>query len=50
MTNLLEERLRHSNITIRKFNMKYYGEETAILQEVYNKAWDENMGFKNMTR
>ncbi|HEY0175579.1 MAG TPA: hypothetical protein VGC08_04315 [Pedobacter sp.] len=41
----LEERLTRSNITIRKINMKKFKEESLKLREVYNKAWDKNMGF-----
>jgi hypothetical protein len=50
MLKVLEERLLRSNITIRKINMKNYGEEVARLREVYNKAWDKNLGFVAMTR
>lgn len=41
----LEERLKRNGITIRKINMKKFKEEAAKLREVYNKAWDKNMGF-----
>ncbi|QNK63814.1 GNAT family N-acetyltransferase [Pedobacter sp. PAMC26386] len=41
----LQERLTRSNITIRKINMKKFQEEAESLREVYNKAWDKNMGF-----
>jgi len=41
----LQERLKRSNITIRKINMKKFKEEAESLREVYNKAWDKNMGF-----
>ena len=41
----LQERLKRSNITIRKINMKKFKEEADSLREVYNKAWDKNMGF-----
>jgi hypothetical protein len=41
----LEERLKRSEITIRKINMKKFKEEAAKLREVYNGAWDKNMGF-----
>jgi hypothetical protein len=41
----LEERLKRSNITIRKINMKNFKQEANSLREVYNKAWDKNLGF-----
>jgi len=41
----LEERLTRSDITIRKINMKKFKEEANNLREVYNGAWDKNMGF-----
>lgn len=41
----LEERLKRNNIVIRKVNLKNFKEESAALREVYNKAWDKNMGF-----
>lgn len=41
----LEDRLKRNNILIRKINMKNFKQEAASLREVYNKAWDKNMGF-----
>ncbi|MDR6782218.1 GNAT superfamily N-acetyltransferase [Pedobacter africanus] len=41
----LEERLTRNNIVIRKINLKNFKQEAAALREVYNKAWDKNMGF-----
>ncbi|TDQ11650.1 hypothetical protein [Pedobacter metabolipauper] len=41
----LEDRLKRSNITIRKINMKNFKQEANSLREVYNKAWDKNTGF-----
>ncbi|WP_316811864.1 hypothetical protein [Pedobacter heparinus] len=41
----LEERLKRNNIVIRKINLKNFKQEAASLREVYNKAWDKNMGF-----
>jgi GNAT superfamily N-acetyltransferase len=49
LLGLLEERLRRSDITIRKINLKNFREETARLREVYNAAWDKNLGFVAMT-
>ena len=41
----LEDRLKRSEITIRKINMKNFKKESESLREVYNKAWDKNTGF-----
>lgn len=41
----LEDRLKRNNIVIRKINLKNFKQEAAALREVYNKAWDKNMGF-----
>jgi hypothetical protein len=41
----LEERLTRSQITIRKINMKNFKQDAERLREVYNGAWDKNMGF-----
>lgn len=44
----LTERLKRSNVTIRKVNLKDFKNEAAKLREVYNKAWDKNSGFVPM--
>jgi GNAT superfamily N-acetyltransferase len=49
MLDVLETRLRRSNIIIRKVNLKNFKEEVAKLREVYNTAWDKNLGFVAMT-
>jgi GNAT superfamily N-acetyltransferase len=49
MLDLLQERLRRSDITIRKINLRNFREEVAQLREVYNAAWDKNLGFVAMT-
>jgi hypothetical protein len=49
MLGLLEQRLRRSNIVIRRIDLKNFREETARLREVYNAAWDKNLGFVAMT-
>jgi GNAT superfamily N-acetyltransferase len=50
---LLEERLlsrlRQKNITIRHVNKKDLAHEARNVREVYNAAWDKNMGFVPMT-
>lgn len=45
----LQERLTRSNIVIRKIDVKNFKQETAAIREVYNKAWDKNLGFVPMT-
>ncbi|MBK0378767.1 GNAT family N-acetyltransferase [Mucilaginibacter segetis] len=46
----LQDRLtRNSGITIRKINLKNFKQEADALREVYNKAWDKNLGFFPMT-
>lgn len=45
----LQDRLKRSDVTIRKVNLKKFKEEAAALREVYNTAWDKNMGFFPMT-
>jgi GNAT superfamily N-acetyltransferase len=44
----LQERLKRSKIVIRKVNMKNFKEEANALRDVYNSAWDKNMGFVPM--
>jgi GNAT superfamily N-acetyltransferase len=50
---LLEERLlsrlRQKNIIIRHVNKKDLAHEARNVREVYNAAWDKNMGFVPMT-
>jgi GNAT superfamily N-acetyltransferase len=41
----LEARLNRSGITIRRINMKNFKADADKLREVYNGAWDKNMGF-----
>jgi GNAT superfamily N-acetyltransferase len=50
MLERLKERLqRNSNVVIRKINLKKFKEEADKLRDVYNHAWDKNMGFFPMT-
>lgn len=50
---MLEERLlsrlRQNNITIRPVNKKDLPNEANKVREVYNAAWDKNLGFVPMT-
>lgn len=45
----LEERLKRSGIILRMINIKDFKNEAAKIKQVYNKAWDANMGFVPMT-
>jgi len=45
----IEERLQRNDIILRKINMKKFKEECNAVREVYNKAWDKNLGFVPMT-
>ncbi|WP_347156849.1 hypothetical protein [Pontibacter chitinilyticus] len=49
MTDLLVQRLEQKGITLRNINMKKFKEEAASLREIYNAAWDKNLGFVPMT-
>lgn len=45
----LEERLNRSGIKIRQMNLKDFKNETERIREIYNKAWDKNLGFVPFT-
>lgn len=45
----LKQRLANKNITIRPLNLKNFKQEAKNLREVYNSAWDKNLGFVPMT-
>jgi len=45
----LLERLKRKNISIRSLNRKDYKNEVVKIREVYNKAWENNMGFVPLT-
>jgi hypothetical protein len=45
----LIQRLAKRNIVVRTINMKDFKNEAVKLREVYNAAWDNNMGFVPMT-
>ncbi|WP_343688249.1 hypothetical protein [Chitinophaga sp.] len=49
MMQLLENRLAQRNIVVRKINLKRFDEEVVKIREIYNKAWDKNLGFVPMT-
>lgn len=41
----LIKRLAQKNITIRKVNLKDFKNEVKKIREIYNSAWDKNLGF-----
>jgi len=45
LANAIEERLKRKNIVIRCVNMKNFKSEAKKIKEVYNKAWEKNLGF-----
>jgi GNAT superfamily N-acetyltransferase len=49
LQNAIEERLTRHGITIRPVNVKDFKNEVTKLREVYNAAWDHNLGFVPMT-
>ncbi len=46
----LTKRLAAKNIMIRPISLKNFKREVASLLEVYNNAWDKNLGFVPMTK
>lgn len=45
----LEDRLKRSGIVLRELDLKDFKNDARRIREVYNKAWDKNMGFVPMT-
>lgn len=45
LLEVLQNRLKRSGITIRQVNMKDFKNEAKKIREVYNAAWDKNLGF-----
>lgn len=45
----LEQRLKRHGITIRPVVVKDFAKEVTALRQVYNEAWDKNLGFVPMT-
>ncbi|MCW3106079.1 MAG: hypothetical protein JWQ09_585 [Segetibacter sp.] len=41
----LMKRLEQKNITIRPINVKDFKNEVSKVREIYNSAWDKNLGF-----
>lgn len=49
LSSKILERLNSKGIVIRTPNMKKFDEEIKKILQVYNKAWEKNMGFVPMT-
>lgn len=49
ITDALKNRLASRNITFRPVDLKNFTQEVANLREIYNSAWDKNLGFVPMT-
>lgn len=49
LKDALAERLKTRNIIVRPINMKKFDEEVKSIMQVYNSAWDKNLGFVPMT-
>jgi len=45
----IKERLERRGIVFRPINLKKFKEETDQIREIYNSAWDKNLGFVPMT-
>ncbi|MEJ7685352.1 MAG: hypothetical protein WKG06_47415 [Segetibacter sp.] len=43
------KRLEQKHITIRPINVKDFKNEVRKVREIYNSAWDKNLGFVPMT-
>lgn len=46
----LDDRLAKRGITIRQINLKDFKNEANRVREIYNQAWDRNLGFVPMTK
>lgn len=49
LSEMIRTRLGQKGIAIRPINLKKYKQEAARLREIYNAAWDKNLGFVPMT-
>ena len=49
LLDVLQSRLKNKGITIRQVDLKNFKQEAVKIREVYNKAWDKNLGFVPMT-
>ncbi|HWV72227.1 MAG TPA: hypothetical protein VN040_10950, partial [Pseudosphingobacterium sp.] len=49
LLDALENRLKRSNITLRMIDKKNLKKDIPKIKELYNSAWDQNLGFVPMT-
>ncbi len=49
LLDTLQQRLKRAGITIRKVDLKDFKNEVVKIRDVYNSAWDKNLGFVPMT-
>lgn len=49
LQDALKQRLAQKGITLRKVNIRQFKTEVPLIRDVYNKAWDKNLGFVPMT-
>jgi hypothetical protein len=49
LKDALLKRLEQKKITIRPINVKDFKNEVSKVREIYNSAWDKNLGFVPMT-
>jgi GNAT superfamily N-acetyltransferase len=47
--DMIKERLEKRGIIFRPINLKKFKEETDQIRQIYNSAWDKNLGFVPMT-
>ncbi|MEO5683030.1 MAG: hypothetical protein ABIQ88_10330 [Chitinophagaceae bacterium] len=47
--DLIKERIERRGIIFRPINLKKFKEETDQIRQIYNAAWDKNLGFVPMT-
>ena len=49
LQEMMQDKLSRRNIKIRQINLKDFKNEASKIKEVYNSAWDKNLGFSPMT-
>ncbi|QRR03888.1 hypothetical protein [Dyadobacter sandarakinus] len=49
LLDVIDKRLARTGIVVRKINLKDFKNEVIKIRNVYNSAWDKNLGFVPMT-
>lgn len=49
LQEVLLKRLKQRGVTIRSINLKDFKNEVGKVRDIYNQAWDKNLGFVPMT-